>query len=378
MKKIGIITFHAAYNYGSLLQNFALQNTLRKLGFVPETINLRTRQQKEQYNYFTPPHELLDKRRAILYLFFLSKRKELLQKYALFERFLTDDLVLSKEVSDEDGVSDLPGYDAYIAGSDQIWNVLAKDFNWCYFLDFVKKNDVPRVSYAASMGTTPEDLCRDGNESIRQKVHDLLMRFTAISVRDERTASVLRRIVPEKECSVLPDPTLLLTTAQWEKCLQSESLVDKPYIFLYNPYYLTEVYKQAKELSRITGMKVVVSNINIKSVLYYPEFRQVLVAGPWQFLNLIKNADYVIGRSFHLLVFSILFRKKFVAVNGLEDSRLGNLLNLTGLQSMATEKNVGLRDVLDSVESVAWSEAFVALDRERLKAFDFIRRSLNF
>ena len=66
MKEIGILTFHAAHNYGSLLQNYALQRTLATLGYSPITINLRTAQQKEQYSPFKPISELIDQKRIDL------------------------------------------------------------------------------------------------------------------------------------------------------------------------------------------------------------------------------------------------------------------------------------------------------------------------
>lgn len=374
MKKIGIITFHAAYNYGSLLQNYALQKVLAGLGFCPETINLRTRKQKEQYDYFTPIGKLLDKKRIILYLAFFFKKNELKQKYALFENFLSEDLALSQEVADTDGIRSLPLYDAYVAGSDQIWNVGAKDFNWSYFLDFVPKG-IPRVSYAASMGTCPDGIL-DGNDGARRKVRDCLLNFNAISVRETKTAKVINKILPERDCEVLIDPTLLLEAKCWEQHIAKEPIISGDYIFLYNPYFIKDVYEQARLLSKMTGLKVVVSNVNIKSSFYYPEFKSVLATGPWEFLNLIKNATYVIGRSFHLLVFSLLFEKTFIAVNGLGDSRLSNLLSLTGLESLASRGAEDLQKIIKGGK-VDFTYAFDAIKNERTKALDFLSRNLK-
>lgn len=372
MKKIGIITFHAAYNYGSLLQNFALQKVLKNLGFYPETINLRTRKQKEQYDYFTPIGELLDKKRIILYLAFLLKKKELKQKYALFEKFLSEDLTLSQEVADTEGIRRLPLYDAYIAGSDQIWNIGAKDFDWNYFLDFVPEG-IPRFSYAASMGTCPNDML-NGNSEVSMKIRNCLLKFNAISVREIKTAEVINRILPGRDCEVLIDPTLLLEAKDWERHMAKEPIANGDYIFLYNPYFIKDVYEQARFLSKMTGLNVVVSNINMKSSFYYPEFKQILETGPWEFLNLIKNATYVVGRSFHLLAFSILFKKTFIAVNGMDDSRLSNLLKLTGLESLSSS---GIKDMQKIIGGgkIDFTNAFYALQKERIKAFNFLLKN---
>lgn len=373
MKKIGIITFHAAYNYGSLLQNYALQQTLLKIGFEPETINLRTNQQKEQYNYFTPWAQLLDKRRLILSIAFFPFKNALRKKYQLFEHFLKDDLRLTHEVKEGSEIKKLSLYDAYISGSDQIWNLYAKDFNWSYFLDFVP-DGIPCISYAASMGPNPSAILKTDKE-ILNKVQHYLARYTAISVREERTASIIKTLCPQTECEVLIDPTLLLDSKEWKTHIFENPMQNKPYIFLYNPYYLKDVYKQAEELSRITGLKVVVSNINMESLFFYPYFSRCLEAGPWEFLNLIQHADYVIGRSFHLLVFSILFEKHFIAVEGMDDSRLANLLNLTGLQKLATHDN-NIKQVIQNFTDMDFSFAHAALAKERKKAIDFLFREL--
>ena len=48
--RIGIITFHAAFNYGSMLQAYALQTFLEKKGHQVEIINFRPEIQKKTYS----------------------------------------------------------------------------------------------------------------------------------------------------------------------------------------------------------------------------------------------------------------------------------------------------------------------------------------
>ena len=78
--KVGILTFHAAHNYGSMLQNYAFQQVLIKLGYHPETINFRTPVQKEMYDYFKPFHKLLNKKRLVYTLMYLPWKKQLCTK----------------------------------------------------------------------------------------------------------------------------------------------------------------------------------------------------------------------------------------------------------------------------------------------------------
>lgn len=53
MIKTAIITFHAAHNYGSMLQAFALQNAIEDIGYENVIIDFRTRRQRYLYTVFT-------------------------------------------------------------------------------------------------------------------------------------------------------------------------------------------------------------------------------------------------------------------------------------------------------------------------------------
>lgn len=371
-KRIGIITFHAPYNYGSSLQNYALQHVLRDLGFIPETINLRTARQKELYDSFRPLSKLKDKKRFILNVLYTPYRASLKTKAAKYEQFISSELCISKEVANESEIKQIAGYDGYIVGSDQCWNIYAKDFDWSYYMDFVPQGK-PKISYAISMGPSPDGILQASNTD-KEHIKNALNSYTAISTRDERTCNVVKKIAGENvDVCINVDPTLLLSGSQWEERIDKEPIVKGKYIFLYNPYYLPMVYDTAKKLSKITGLKVVVSNINPKSMISSIGFEKHLDAGPWEFLNLVKNAEYVVGRSFHLLVFSILLEKKFIAVEGMGDSRLNNLLSLTGLQKYATV-NGNIEDVLAN-HSYLENDYKVALDRIHI-AYDAARQYL--
>lgn len=187
------------------------------------------------------------------------------------------------------------------------------------------------------------------------------------------TAVEIARLGFADKCQVNVDPTLLLTPDEWRKHSPKQPLNEGKYIFLYNPYFLPQVYEQAKELSKLTGLKVVVSNINIKSLAFLGGFKKKLDVGPWEFLNLVDNATYVVGRSFHLLVFSILFKKQFIAVEGLGDSRLSNLLNVTALQQCATN-NGNVSEILQNIQNLNFDHAFQAIEKERQRSFDYFKQ----
>lgn len=373
MKRVGIITFHAAYNYGSMLQAYALQQTLLNLGYDAEIINMRTERQKAQYRHFVSIKDNPNLRSIIKSLAYLPFKNGMESKALKFESFMRNYMKLSPEVNEE-SIKSLKEYGSYISGSDQIWNPNCGDFSWNYLLDFTP-NGANRISYAASMGPSPSSVLTRLDGGGIDKYVKLLKRYSHISVREEGTKKVVGQLLPGAKPIVTIDPTLLLEGKQWNEMVNGEPLVKGKYIFFYNPIYVPATYKAARKLSRATGLKVITSNVaKINALVKYPEFKLRLDAGPLEFLNLIKNAECVIGHSFHLMVFSILFQKKFISINGLNDSRIGNLLKLTSLTGCATNKDRTIMDVYQQKQD--FSKADDALKLERERSLDYLKNNL--
>lgn len=372
--KIGILTFHAAHNYGSMLQNYALQQVLIKLGHQPETINLRTELQKEIYDFFLPFCKMKDKKHIARRIIFRPWKKSLLKKFQLFEQFLANELSLSKEIAEYDQLGSFPSYDAYVIGSDQCWNVAADDFDWSYFLDFTPKAS-KRLSYAISAGPHPKEAYAEKADYV-PRIKENLNRFDAISVRDKDTKAEIDAIVEgAKDVNVHVDPTLLLTADEWSKLAGDEPLFKKPYVFFYNPYWIGNVFEQAMELGKITNLPVVNSVPNMVALVKRMKFEKYFESGPMEFLNLVKNADYVVGRSFHLMVFCVIFHKKFIAIDGMGDSRISELLRKTGLEACASE-NGNLSDVLNRIEDIDYIKADSKIAEERLRSIAWLNEHL--
>lgn len=129
MKKVGIITFHASHNYGSMLQAYALQQVVLSMGYDCEIINFRSITQKEMYMPIFMRGTLYGK--CVRFIIQSPYALGMLKKYRLFEKFLKEELILSSK--EYNTLKDLENadfsYDYYISGSDQIWNVHINDFN---------------------------------------------------------------------------------------------------------------------------------------------------------------------------------------------------------------------------------------------------------
>ena len=150
MKNIGIITYHKAYNYGSILQSFALNKYLRENGFHVETIDFQTQKQKQIYEIFENNISVLSVLRNIQSLFELRKLET---KKNRFDMFLLNNIPLSKSIfyTTEELAKKNFNYDYYISGSDQIWNPNCTDFDEAYLLSFIK-DKTKCISYAPSIG----------------------------------------------------------------------------------------------------------------------------------------------------------------------------------------------------------------------------------
>ena len=336
MKKIGILTFHASHNYGSMLQNFALQQVLRDLGYACETINFRSQVQRLYCSgqVARPTENVRDVLRKIA---LFPWRKDLKLKYEKFENFLRKDLACSAQYNTEKEVlKEGLHYDIYLAGGDQIWNVKAKDFSWLYFLPFPAAK---KIAYAPSFGDKPTQLL---TEQDKVKIKEYLRTFSAVSVREESGADLLASFTNRPQVTL--DPTLLLDADQWKKYISPEPLIKGEYLFVYVPYSRPQLLKSIPPGNRLP---LVISLPLGISTLYKPNFIKYFQAGPWDFLNLIYYSKGVVSGSFHAAVFAKLFNKPLYCMNMGPGSRIANLeKNFEHLQQDRAQSIQFLREAL--------------------------------
>ena len=327
--KVGIITFHASHNYGSMLQAYALQQTVLNLGHECEIINFRTKRQRNFYKPFPMQGNKIKLLKAMRYprLAFDDIRKHL-----RFENFLKEKYILTPKEYDtstelKEGGLD---FDCYISGSDQIWNTSCFDFDTAYYLDFVTKGRC--VAYAPSMGPCPEHEVAEMNyPMIRQNI----AKYSAIAVRESKTAQLIKKITG-RDAQIALDSTFLLNIDKWDELTGDKPLVSGEYILLYTPWYCEKLYEEAAELARRFNLKVICTIADASHTwARNPYFSFHTAVGPVEFINLIKNARLVVSGSFHAVVFSMLYGIPFYARKGMGDSRIADILNTTGLQRMA-------------------------------------------
>lgn len=315
--RIGILTIHAAINYGSMLQAYALQaqleaeggeNRVELIDYLPPYI-------MNGYS-LNPLKHLGDPKDFLKYLLNLGQRTK---RNKVFESFARDCFRLSdRAYTDASQLeADSANWDVCLLGSDQVWNPEIVADDRAFWLEFAKHKY--KACFSSSFGTTAiPELYKDG--LIRA-----LKTFDKLSVREPSAAAMLTDV--EKTIAVTCDPVFLLSADQWAELERKPAQVPERYIVMYTVERNEKLEALVKQLSVHYGIPVVDMGIRSDPRGYFgihsPEY------GPREFLYLIHHADYMVTNSFHGTAFGTIFKKKCVSIlHRSRGTRIRELLEL--------------------------------------------------
>ena len=322
-KKLGIVThYYDSINYGGNLQAYALCSFLSDQGYDAEQIcfPLSGRRIKDYFiaksgkdflkyivsqakDFFTLPskRQRLSNERTKYRHFYQIKKNS-------FYHFNHDLIPHSEKVYKRDNINEVADvYDAFITGSDQVWNL--KWYDPILFLAFAP-SDKPKISYAASMAM--DTILKKQANAAKKHLKD----YRAISVREKKSVELLQEISPVEVQMVL-DPTLLLSRDDWDKVC-ADRLIEDDYVFCYFLRSNPKEREIAQEFAKNRGLKlIIIPPIDILSQTHDENFgdMQLYDASPEQFLSLIKHAKYIFTDSFHAVVFSNIYQKQYFVFN---------------------------------------------------------------
>lgn len=333
--KIITTTIFRSYNYGAVLQAYALHKKLNDLGHDCAILNFRpARGEKRFEKVFQKPNNLKELAYNLLPLF---KYRESKRKIENANHFFDNNLKLTKKYETyEEIINDKPDADIFFCGSDQIWNPIIHGLSPLYFLDFVDNSKSVKASFAASIG---ENFIE---EKYKSKIKDYLSSFDFVSVREEEAKEILS--FTGKNIEVVADPVFLLNKQEWLS-ISKPALRKGKYIlcyFLYQPSFLNKLLKSIK---KVTGYKI----ISVTPDPYSKIYHDVLIRdiGPDGFLGLVADAEMVITSSFHGTALSILLEKQFYSiVEETRGSRITNILKRTELEYREINEKSDNVDVL--------------------------------
>lgn len=355
--KIGILTFHRAYNYGAILQAYALRKVIVDAGYDCEIIDYRPDIMEKQYHSFLSGSSLKNIIQGLMsYPWSKNRTKK-------FKNFISNNLPISyQRYTKENANLMADNYDYIVVGSDQVWYPRLTGNDEVYFLHNIGENR-QKISYAASMGNA----CFD--EKVLKKYCNDINDFSKISVRERSLFEILNNI--GIDCKLVPDPTILLTNNVWNALCQNVSVhKKKQYILLYNVGKPKGLYEYAHSLANNTGLPILMICSEVRKE---KRVTQLLDCGVEEFLYFIQSAQYVVTNSFHCTVFSLLFHKKFIVEtsgNSGVNNRISDLLDTVDLKS----RDIKTMSVENIDMVIDWDKIDHAVQCMRLEGIQYLQQ----
>ncbi len=343
-KKVGIVSCYFKNNYGSMLQAYATKKVLDSNNILNETINIdgnkdfSTGKRKYYISQVFNFNFIKSKLGMIKMKFDTKLNKELgknvlirNKKYKEFRR----EINLSRRSNTYSELTELAKerYSDIVLGSDQLWlpvNVVA-DY---YTLNWVP-DDINRISYSTSFGVS------NIPAKYKELYKNFLKRINYLSVREDTGVKLVKEIAG-LDAKLVCDPTILLTKEEWDEVATTNKIIKDKYILCYFLGKNIEHRRFAERLKEKTGYKIVSLNHADEYVKYSDKFCDIAPydVGPREWINLVKNAEYICTDSFHGTVFSLLYNKIFfnfrrysTKSKGSTNSRLDSLLKVVGVSN---------------------------------------------
>lgn len=380
--KVGILTQPLHSNYGGLLQNYALQQTLIRAGHEVETIDwgggsgLRTMLYRMKVRVL---HTLLPNRYPLLKYMPNDKEKSIIQRNT--NHFINTYINHTEAMhSYEEFVKQASKgkYDAYVVGSDQCWRPCYNAFLPSMFLDFVQDKQVKRIAYAASFGT-------DKWEFTPQQTAvcvPLAKKFDMVSVREDSGVKLCKENLGVDAVHVL-DPTMLLTKEDYIQLIEKEKEPKSDgtlFNYILDPDAKKSVFIQkvakAKGLKAFQVLPKCQAEIRTKEDVK-KRIEDCVFPGVTTWLRAFMDTEMTIVDSFHGMVFSIIFNKPFWAIGNVSRgmSRFTSLLKMFHLEDRLLDAD-NLDDV-DFSKPIDWTMVNGILEEKRRECKKLLLTNLN-
>lgn len=382
--KIGILTQPLFYNYGGLLQNYALQQVLIRAGHEVETMD----QQMRRIGWL---HAKLAKIKVRI-LHFLYPRRYKLPRY---QPSNAEQSVIRKHTNhfvetyirrspsihitaDFKTVAKARQYEAYVVGSDQCWRPLYNCFLSSMFLDFDLRTDVKRIAYAASFGTDQWELTPEQTKMAAP----LAQKFDLVTVREDSGVQLCKEHLGVDATHVL-DPTMLLTNEDYIRLTEQENEPKSPGT-LFNYILDPDAGKTAfiRKVAREKGLEPFQVLPKCQAEIRTKEdiknrLEDCVYPGVTTWLRAFMDAEMTIVDSFHGMVFSILFNKPFWVIGNAKRgmSRFTSLLRVFHLEDRLLDANH--LDEVDVDKSIDWKSVNDILENKRSESISILLNKLQ-
>ena len=354
--RIGIITQPLIVNYGGILQNYALQQVLIRMGHKPKTIDL------------LPPQHRKDKIkhsiRSLMHLKKPDKWEGTYRRRKNINRFISKYIHTTRPVRKYSWpIVKLYRFDTIIAGSDQIWrpiyNKYYADHLYDGYFKFVESSPVGKIVYAASFGTDKWEYSQEQTDYCRSLIH----KVNAISVREKSGVEFCRQYFGIEAQWVL-DPSLLLEAKDYERLCARIPRAECSFIAV----YLLDVDENLTD-----RVKVLAREFALPLCFFSTGEPMTLSVEEW--LAMFRDAKYVITDSFHGMIFSIIFNRPFISVGNHARgiSRFHSLLEQFGLEERLSPELSA--EIL--LRPISWEGVNERKKNWKEKSIRFLKQSLE-
>lgn len=386
MKKVAIVSCYFKKNYGSQLQAYATQKILDDWNIKNYTINIsenydfKNGKKKYYLTQITNLNFLRTKLGMIKLKIDKILNKKLKQNINIrdkkFEEF-KNKFNITKPYKNYKELTELvkKEYSDVIVGSDQLWLPVNVVSNY-YTLNWVPK-EINKISFATSFGFSN---IPDKYENLYK---NFLNKIECLSTREKQGVEIIKNVTG-RDAKLVCDPTLLFNKDEWMEIQEENRIVKDKYIFCYFLGKSIEHRKFVERLKEKTGYKIVSINHCDEYVKYSDKFADEIPydVGPGEFLNLIRNSEFVCTDSFHGTVFALINNVDFFVFRRFQknekastNSRIHSLLEITKLEERLMNGNENIKDVLTL--KINYDDVNEKIEKFRNDSKMFLKKSLN-
>ncbi|MED9945840.1 MAG: polysaccharide pyruvyl transferase family protein [Hallella sp.] len=376
--RIGILTLPLHTNYGGILQAFALQTVLERMGH--EVVVFDTPNKVPWPPLWKLPLSIA--RRTLLRCLgkidrvFVEYHKNVTRSVVSknIQPFV-DSQIHRKVIRDFNNL-DSKDYDAIVVGSDQVWRVIYFPYLWGRqamenaYLSFAQNWNVKAIAYAASFGTDDWEYSPQLTESCKR----LIRKFDAVSVREDKGVGLCKKFFDVEAQQVL-DPTMLLSKDDYV-ALFMKAQTPRSKGTLLN--YVLDQTAEIENLIKTVAFKKHLVPFAVNNPYENDETKPLqerVKPGVETWLRGFYDADYVITDSFHACVFAILFKKQFLVVGNKKRgmSRFESLLKQFGLEGRLVDEYVNI----ETIDDIDYDVVYHDYDTMKEKSLSFLKEHLT-
>lgn len=373
--KVGLITIHKIFNYGSALQTFALQSKINAI-MGESSCKVIDYKYPDKIHITSSKESFVKTYIKLLFFYVKNFLRSIIyvHRNSYFYSFWKKNYSLTNKCSYKNIKNIAKDFDVLVSGSDQIWNPRFVHEDTSFFLDFAMQNQ-KCISYASAIGQ--ESISEDKKDLFKNQ----LSKYTAIGIRDVAVKEELANLL-DKKITTVCDPTLLLSDDEWNRIADKSKYKNKSnYILLYILKYSFNPWPDINKLIESVRQKyklpvlAIYSDTKQNILHHYKSLSRVTVE---DFICLIRNASFVITTSFHGTCFSLIYKKNFLSVisDKKKDSRVYDLLKNIGFEQRCISLNQLSSNLTENLIDTSLPVNCDRLNEYISDSFEFLKESL--